>query len=415
MRALVLLGICLLWASGCVAGRQGVTSSPLAGTWEALDDARDTLVIRPDGTFDFTRTMWAMVGDVSRLRKAGDYLERPQDDVRFEITESDFTATVSYVRVKSTQHDPTGVVETAYGQYHASLEPDGALAVRAGNLPSAAAPAVSLAVRRYRRIGDAPPVCEPPPARSETNDEWIALGRRQFAGKNWFEELRVQRLSTGEVRSVLLMPCDKERARRLLVVRVKAAYDEFYESDLATSGVDAAMTGSAILHIAIPELSRYGRPEDARVAELAAQVGLYTRQAAGLLRAVRCGLETYDNASYVGHYLWQQDNSAYDGWFCWNPTYFAWYGVSADSNRGKPVLLLVVSPDPDEPELGRQGIVVTEYRARGFRNVQLAQFERRVANWQQQSVRLLGAAVGVEDESLERHEPRRSTQRGSPM
>lgn len=395
-RIAMTIGAALFALTGCSTTQPRSVPSRLSGVWEAVDDARDTLVIQPDGTFDFTRTMWAMAGDVSKLRKAGDRLERPQDGVRFEVTASEITPTTSYIRVKATRRLPEGGEAIGYELYHAHLEPDGRLAVRAGTPDSQDARPESLAVRQYRRVGDAPPVRKPPPAPKETKDEWITLGRRQFAGENWFEKLRVKRLSSGALNSVLLMPRDQERAERFLVVRVKPTDKVFYEGDLAGCGADAAKVGCSILHIAIPELDRYGRPDAARVAELAEQVRSRTREAIDLLQPVKCGLETYDNATYVGHYLWQKDNSLYDGWFCWQPTYSYWYGASADASRDKPALLLVY-PFPNDREVREHETVVAEYREHGFDNTRLTEIQMLVPNWQQQSIRLLAEAVGAGD------------------
>ena len=379
----------LLWFCGCAGARQASTVSPLSGTWQAEDDCADTLVIQRDGTFDFTRTMWAMAGDVSTLRRAGDRLERPEDGVQLEIVASEFTPRTSYIRLKATHRLPEGAVETSCAEYRACLGAGGGLAVRAGVLPCGDACSQALPVRLYRRVGDAPAAREPPPLLAPTKDEWIALGRRQFAGENWFERLRAERLSSGVLDSVLLMPRDDERAKRFLVVRVKAVGKTFYESDLASSGADAAMVGCSVLHIEIPELEAYGRPARARVADLAAQVRSATQEAVALLHPVRCGLETYDNGTYIGHYLWQKDNAPYDGWICWDAAWrFDWYGASADASRGKPALF---------EQLGQYEGVVAEYRAHGFENTRLTKMQENVPNPGQQSIRLLAAAVGVGD------------------
>ena len=279
MRTLVVTTACAVWASGCVSGRQGLAHSPLTGTWENTDDPGDTLVIQPDGTFDFTRTMLAMAGDVSGLRKAGDRLKPAPDGATFEITDSEFTASTSYVRFKSTLRIPEGGEEVEWAAYQAHLEPDGRLALHAGRLPRGDARPESLPVQLYRRIGDAPPRIKPRPAPEPAKDEWIAIGRRQFASENWFEKLRAVRLSSGVLNSVLLMPRDEVQARRLLVVRVDNSDEIFFEGALAECAADAAKVGCSILCICIPELSGARRTDAARVAELAQQVLARTGEA----------------------------------------------------------------------------------------------------------------------------------------
>lgn len=396
MRTIIVATACVVGACGCVAGRQATGTSRLAGVWEAVEVSGETLVIQSDGTFDFAGTMLGMAGDVSRLQRAGDSIGRPQEHGRLEITKSEFTPRTSYILLKSTHKRSDGRMESGYAQYHARLEPDGRLAVRSGKLPSAKSPVESLAVRRYRRIADAPPRRKPPPALKETKDEWIALGRRHFAGENWFEKLRVKRLSSGELVSVLLMPREEQLARRFLVVRVQAVSGAYAESALAGSAADSVKVGCSILSITIPELDPYGRPDATRVAELAQHVLSRTREAIELVQPDDCGLETYGNATYVGHYLWQTDNVPYDGWFCWKPRYFYWYGASAVASRNKPALLLVYSPFPNERELREHEKVVAKYKFHGFDNVRLERMMPRVPNWRQQSLRLLGQAVGLD-------------------
>ena len=107
--------------------------------------------------------------------------------------------------------------------------------------------------------------------------------------------------------------------------------------------------------------------------------------------------ETNAEATVVGHFLWQKDNSAYDGWFCWDPSWwFSWYGDSANTGCDKPALFRLKT-FPTEHQLREHEAIIAEYRSHGFENTRVARIQNLVPNWGQQSIRLLGEAVGVED------------------
>jgi hypothetical protein len=399
LRPALFLSLAMIWVVGCATPRPGV--SRLAGTWEAVDAPGDQLVIQPDGTLDLTHTMLGAIGGLRNLRQVGDAVDLAQVPFRLEVERAEYTATRSYVLIRQTPLEELDEPQAPYVQFLAELTEAGTLLLRFGAPESPAVAPESLASRVYERVGDAPPVREPPAAPPEPQDEWIALGRRHFAGENWFNDLRVERLSGADsVTAILLRHRDEQLARRFLVVRVKAPPTEFVESALTSSAADAAKLRCSVLFIALPELAPYGRPADETVARLADMVEGLSREAIERVGPAACGLETVSNATYVGHYLWQRHAVPFGGWFCWHPENFRWYGSSSSAVRRAPILLLQGEPRPREYRQEEYNSVRAEYLADGFEDVRLLRSfseDRSTVNFSQRSIRELAKAAGAGD------------------
>lgn len=354
----------LSWAMALTGCQQQsslmAVSSKLEGAWAAMRTPENvspqaSVWIRADGTFDLSRTVLRMLGDVGYLQYPGQSLTtKIAGGGRIEVLRGEYSPTHSLLVIRVRATDEHGRSDEGIQAYAADFNEDGTMADREGRVRSSSSPLDDLSPTVFRRIGPFP---DEAAERAADEAEWGYLHR---------VEIRSATTSGGD-RFCLVLPKEGPTPNRMVVT-----LGSISDSDEAINGeaeswfwhvdknqIVVLVPGINIMKCHYEKKLNVNRP---LLLADAPRVLAMVEKARSSLGVEKVYLLASGFGGYLGHYVWTTDNRPFSGFMAQDVESYDAYPAPLDFvDRAKPVHIW-----SSDPRQGGSARIAAWYRGLGF-------------------------------------------------